>query len=456
MNRPSSTHSKQYSIGKLRHGITRSSKVRHVSKQTYLGRLATARQGSKTALTRRQRQTTTDAQHQECTGECERTHPLRVCETCAITVLAICNACTDRGPHEKWCRTCIKHELSMCTRCRANIRRACNRCKQTKLNMTHYTVASTHDARGTGDKTSTDRQDTSRHSTDNTQHNATEPDAPQTNADQHGAGNSATPTAESQYTIRPAKGNLGKWPLIRDAQLAIAQQLQHIIRIPTGADRLYPRRTQGTQSILPYHALTSQAPTQQDTHTQAMRMEAAARTSDWKRGNGTSRTTGETGTHTKTEPAGRLCRRRRKRGRPGNGGDRGDVGDSRREKAAKGHTAAGHNRRRRSTDEEEQRDGQDRKRRIHEENMGQYMANRQTAVTVDDSEPHMAAHTTMTAHLAKRAEKHERVLMRTADDDKGPGEKETRKPRRHQTLLNYRSRTKWCREPLLPQLRTSG
>ena len=73
----------------------------------------------------------------------------------------------------------------------------------------------------------------------------------------------------------PAKGNLGKWPLTKDVQLAIAQQLQHIRLIPTSADKLYPRRTQGTQSNLPYQALTPQASIQQDIHTQAQYMGAA-------------------------------------------------------------------------------------------------------------------------------------------------------------------------------------
>ena len=152
--------------------------------QANTGRLATARSGSRTALTRRQRQTMTDARHQECTEKCEQTLSLRACETCAITALAICSACMGRGPHEKWCRTCTKHGLSMCTRCRVDIRRACNRCRQTKWNMTRNTVADTQDAQGTGEKESIERQYTLRHDIDSTQHYADELDAPQTKTDQ--------------------------------------------------------------------------------------------------------------------------------------------------------------------------------------------------------------------------------------------------------------------------------
>ena len=155
-----------------------------VREQANIGRLATARSGSRTALTRRQRQTMTDAQHQECTEKCEQTLSLRACETCAITALAICSACMGRGPHEKWCKTCTKHGRSMCTRCRVDIRRACNRCRQTKWNMTRNTVADTQDAQGTGKKESIERQYTLRHDTDSTQHYADELDAPQTNTDQ--------------------------------------------------------------------------------------------------------------------------------------------------------------------------------------------------------------------------------------------------------------------------------
>ena len=45
----------------------------------------------------------------------------------------------------------------------------------------------------------------------------------------------------------PAKGKLGKWPLTKDIQLAIAQQLQDIKLIPTGAAELYPCMKHGTQ-----------------------------------------------------------------------------------------------------------------------------------------------------------------------------------------------------------------
>ena len=49
----------------------------------------------------------------------------------------------------------------------------------------------------------------------------------------------------------PAKGNLGKWLLNKDVQLAITQQLQGIKLIPNGAAELYPCIKHGTQSTLP-------------------------------------------------------------------------------------------------------------------------------------------------------------------------------------------------------------
>ena len=53
----------------------------------------------------------------------------------------------------------------------------------------------------------------------------------------------------------PAKGNLGKWLLDKDVQLAITQQLQDTKLIPTGAAELYPCMKHGTQSTLPYNQL---------------------------------------------------------------------------------------------------------------------------------------------------------------------------------------------------------
>jgi len=66
----------------------------------------------------------------------------------------------------------------------------------------------------------------------------------------------------------PAKGNLGKWLMDEDVQLAITRQLQDIKLIPTGAAELYPRIQHGTQSTLLYNPLIPQALTQQDTHKQ--------------------------------------------------------------------------------------------------------------------------------------------------------------------------------------------
>ena len=92
---------------------------------------------------------------------------------------------------------------------------------------------------------------------------------------------------------------------------------------------------------------------------------------------------------------------------------------SRSERAATGHTAAGHSKHRRKTDEAEHWNGRDRTQRIHEKEVGWHMADRHTMVKADGSEPHMATHTTGTAHPAKRVETHMRV-----DEDGG---------RRHRT-----------------------
>ena len=100
------------------------------------------------------------------------------------------------------------------------------------------------------------------------------------------------------------------------------------------------------------------------------------------------------------------------------------VRESRTEKAAIGHTAAGYNKHRRNTDEAEHRNGWDRTRRKHEEEMGWHMADGHTMVKANGSEPHEAAHTTAMAHPAKRDEKHkhtneddgQRKMMKRDDD----------------------------------------
>ena len=88
--------------------------------------------------------------------------------------------------------------------------------------------------------------------------------------------------------------------------------------------------------------------------------------------------------------------------------------DSRSERAATGHTAAGHNKHRRKTDETEHWNGRDRTRRIHESEVGRHMTDRHMMVKADGSEPHMAAHTAGTAHPAKSDETHMHV-----DEDGG-------------------------------------
>ena len=69
----------------------------------------------------------------------------------------------------------------------------------------------------------------------------------------------------------PAKGNLGKWLMDEDVQLAITRQLQDIKLIPTGAAEIYPCMKYGIQSTLPYNTLISQTLTQQGTHTHTHR-----------------------------------------------------------------------------------------------------------------------------------------------------------------------------------------
>ena len=193
--------------------------------------------------------------------------------------------------------------------------------------------------------------------------------------------------------------------------------------IPTGADKLYPRITQGTQTILPYHALVPQAPTQQMIHTQAQHVRAAPQTGseEYRRAE---------------QQAKQICTRgpnRRKAHitRDASDDDLGTeatekVRDSRSERAATGHTAAGHNKRRRNTDEAGHWNGRDRTRRIYEEEVGWHMADRHTMVkaVADGSEPHVAAHTTAMAHMAKRGEKHKQT---NEDEDEGGRRQRTRR-----------------------------
>ena len=209
----------------------------------------------------------------------------------------------------------------------------------------------------------------------------------------------------------PARGNLGKWTLPKGTQLAIAQQTQHIKLTPTGADKLYPRTTQGIQTTLPYHALAPQAPIQQMIHTQVQHVRAAPQT-----GSEEHRRDGHQAELTPTYKPNRE--------KPHVTSDASDddlgmeatekVRDSRSERAATGHTATDHNKRRRNTDEIEQWNGQDRTRRRHEKEATRHMADRYTMVRVDGSEPHVAAHTTGTAYLAGSAEK-----RKQADEDSG-------------------------------------
>ena len=156
-----------------------------------------------------------------------------------------------------------------------------------------------------------------------------------------------------------------------------------------------------------------QASTQQDIHTKAQHMGAAPQIE------------GEGPRHAEQQ-AEQVHKRRRDRREAYVAGDasRDDLGtvamekvrDSRSERATIGHTAAGHNKRKRNMDEAEHWKGRDRTRRIHEEEMGWHMADGHTMVKADGSvhsEPHVAAHTTVMAHPAKRGEKHKH----TNEDD---------------------------------------
>ena len=101
-----------------------------------------------------------------------------------------------------------------------------------------------------------------------------------------------------------------------------------------------------------------------------------------------------------------------------------EVRDSRREKAATRHTAAGHNKRRQNTDKVEHRKGRDRIWRTQEGEVGRHADDRHTTVKIDDSEPHVAAHTTATAHMTKRGEKHNHV---NEDEDEDGRRRRTRR-----------------------------
>ena len=209
----------------------------------------------------------------------------------------------------------------------------------------------------------------------------------------------------------PARGKLGKWTLPKGTQLAIAQQTQHIKLTPTGADKLYPRTTQGIQTTLPYHALTTQAPIQQIIHTQVQHVRAAPQTG--------SEEHGRDGHQAELTPIYKPNREQPHATSDASDDDLGmeateKVRDSRSERAATGHTATDHNKRRRNTDEIEQWNGQDRTRRRHEKEATRHMADRYTMVRVDGSEPHVAAHTTGTAYLAGSAKK-----RKQADEDSG-------------------------------------
>ena len=171
----------------------------------------------------------------------------------------------------------------------------------------------------------------------------------------------------------PAKGNLGKWLLPKRTQLAIAQQTQQIRLTLTGADKLYPRRIQGTQTTLPYHALVPQAPIHQMIHTQAQHVRAAPQKGSEER-------------RRAEQNAETTCTRRPSWRKANVTGDASDddlgtgatekVRESRSERAAIGHTAAGHNKHKRKMDAAEHRNGRDRTRPIHKEEVGWHTADR--------------------------------------------------------------------------------
>ena len=114
--------------------------------------------------------------------------------------------------------------------------------------------------------------------------------------------------------------------------------------------------------------------------------------------------------------------------------------DSRNERAATGHTATEYNQSKQTMAEGEHRNGvRSGTWRTHEGGTERHTHDEHTIAKLGGNEPHMAAHTTMTAHLAKHAEKHKR-----ADEDGGrrqrtSAEKATKELRRHKTLIDQAS-----------------
>ena len=130
--------------------------------------------------------------------------------------------------------------------------------------------------------------------------------------------------------------------------------------------------------------------------------------------------------------------------------------DSRSERAAAGYTAAGHNQSTRDRTKEEQRNARRDERRTHEERTGRYTSDEHMAASLCGSEPHMAAHTTGTAHPAKRADEEHmrddedggrRQRARRESDTKNMTEPDTAQPSARTSVepsgtasISYRSR----------------
>jgi hypothetical protein len=204
----------------------------------------------------------------------------------------------------------------------------------------------------------------------------------------------------------PAKGNLGKWLLNKDVQLAIAQQLQDIKLIPTGAAELYPCMKHGTQLTLPYNPLIPQALTQQDTHTHTQ-----TETADI----GAAPQYGEVRPGTTEQQGARKCQRTPRQHEGEAMDDDPKTGKtlmakaSSNERAAAGHTAAGNNQSTRHSTKEEYRNARRNAWKTHEEGTERHTCDGHTAANLCSSELHMAAHTTGTAHPEKSIETHMRV-----------------------------------------------
>jgi len=201
----------------------------------------------------------------------------------------------------------------------------------------------------------------------------------------------------------PAKGNLGKWLLDKDVQLAIIQQLQDTKLIPTGAAELYPCMKHGTKSTLPYNQRIPQVLTQQGTHTHTQTETADIEAAPQH---------GEARSRTNEQQAEWKSRRTLKQHEGEATDDDLKTGktmmakESHRSIAAAGHTAAGNNQSTWYNAKEAYRNARRRAWRTYEEGTERHRHAGHTAASMRSSEPHMAAHTTGTAYPVKGVEMH--------------------------------------------------